>query len=385
MSVKRFDVGSFRKPKRTSQGFMKVDAYATRVGIFTYRNKDGKEVKEFRSPEEVFKADSLQSLAEIPVTNDHPPEFVTSENSKKYQSGFTSEKIDRDGIFVKTNLTITDADLIKDIESGKVQTSCGYRCDVDFISGEYKGEKYDAVQKNIVYNHLAVVKTGRAGSDVRLRLDSDDALMIDELAQSDSGNGVTEDEGKKVKTMAKFKIDSVEFETEDTGLAQAIVKKCDELEAAKTEKETLQGKLDASSNEIKSLKTELEKAKSEKLDQAQIMEIARARLDLETSAKKILGEETKFDSLSDVEIKKEVIKKQKPELSLEGKTDAYIEGCFDIVVQSEEKKSDKADEVISSKAQNGSEKNDSESARQRMMERNKDLWTKPVGKHLKTA
>lgn len=381
MSVKRFDVGSFRKATRTKQGFLKADAYATRVGIFTYRTPDGKVVKEFRSPEEVFKSDSIKSLAEITVTNDHPPEFVTAENSKIYQAGFTSEKVDKDENFVKVGITVTDAALIKEIENGKIETSCGYTCDVENIEGEYKGEKYDAVQRNIIYNHLAVVNRGRAGGDVKIRLDAIDALMIDELPELESER-VTTDKGLKDKTMAKFKLDSVEFETEDTALAQAIVKKIDELENVKSEKETLQGKCDASQDEIKSLKDELEKAKSEKLDNAQIMEIARARLSLEETAKKFVSEEIKLDAMSDVEIKKEVIKSQKPELSLEEKSDAYVDGCFDIVIQAEVKKADESDKKIADAILNGAEKNDAESARLKSIEHAKNLWTKPVGKFL---
>ncbi len=56
--VLRFDFnGSSGEFKRTPQGFLRVNARLTKVGIFKY---DGG--REYRSEEEVFRADSLASL-----------------------------------------------------------------------------------------------------------------------------------------------------------------------------------------------------------------------------------------------------------------------------------------------------------------------------------
>ena len=117
MSVRRFDfLGTTSKLETTSQGFVRVDARLTRTGIFTYR-QDGKTLREFRPSEEVFRADSLKSIAGAPVTDLHPIEigaapFVGPENAKALAIGFAGEDVSADGDFVMARLTITDAKAI---------------------------------------------------------------------------------------------------------------------------------------------------------------------------------------------------------------------------------------------------------------------------------
>lgn len=46
------------------------------------------------------------------------------------------------------------------------ELSCGYRYRADMTPGTYQGQHYDGVMRDIVGNHVALVKEGRAGSDV---------------------------------------------------------------------------------------------------------------------------------------------------------------------------------------------------------------------------
>jgi len=129
--VSRIDIGRLDEAERTPQGYLKTSAYATRIGIFKYQMPDGSIFKELRPPEEVFDQRSLNSLREVVVTNDHPPAMLTSENTKKYQSGFTSDSIEPVHDFVRCRVTITDQETIDDVENGKRETSCGYFCELD--------------------------------------------------------------------------------------------------------------------------------------------------------------------------------------------------------------------------------------------------------------
>jgi len=55
MEVLRFDFnGSSGEFERTAQGFLRINARLTKTGIFSY--------DEYRSDEEVFRADSLDSF-----------------------------------------------------------------------------------------------------------------------------------------------------------------------------------------------------------------------------------------------------------------------------------------------------------------------------------
>ena len=77
--MQRFDNVAFKATK-TAEGFIRDTPIVGRTGILVYRNADGTERKEYRPPEEAFKADSLASLMGKPITIGHKA-FVTSGNA----------------------------------------------------------------------------------------------------------------------------------------------------------------------------------------------------------------------------------------------------------------------------------------------------------------
>src|SRR5690606_21763697 len=96
--------------------------------------------------------------------------------------GDAVEKLD--GRRVGVNLTITDNASIAAIEKGELyEVSCGYTCEREEASGVYDGEPYDVRQRNIVYNHVAIVRPGRAraGREMHLHLDSEAAVEVDSV------------------------------------------------------------------------------------------------------------------------------------------------------------------------------------------------------------
>ena len=70
--------GTSKTFKRTPQGFLRVNARLTKSGVFNYEN-----TREYRPDEEVFRADSLESLKGAPVTDLHPSESATWWESQK--------------------------------------------------------------------------------------------------------------------------------------------------------------------------------------------------------------------------------------------------------------------------------------------------------------
>ncbi len=179
-SVYRIDRGTFGKVEKTAQGGMRVPAYLTRTGVFTYRTDDGKVLRELRTPEEVFRPDSLATLNDATLTDLHPGR-VTPKTYKAVSIGHVQAgSVKADGIYIAANVLIQDADAVSAVERGdRSELSCGYTCDSLFTPGEYQGEKYDAVQTNIRYNHVALLpkNEGRAGNAVALHLDAGDAIQ----------------------------------------------------------------------------------------------------------------------------------------------------------------------------------------------------------------
>lgn len=171
--IKRFDTFQVPKVEKTKEGYLRGKVIASRAGVFEYLNFDGTIRRELRHPDEVFKRNSLDTMKMIPVTDDHPTEFVDSKNAAQLQVGYTGENCDTDGDNIITTITVTHQDVIDKILSGKkVELSLGYEVTLVKKSGNYDGQDYDCVQTNIVYNHLAVVDKGRAGRNARFRFDN---------------------------------------------------------------------------------------------------------------------------------------------------------------------------------------------------------------------
>ena len=63
----RFDAAKASKTKINDNGYLETDAIITRTGVFVYKNADGSTNRELRHPDDVFKADSLETLKMIPI------------------------------------------------------------------------------------------------------------------------------------------------------------------------------------------------------------------------------------------------------------------------------------------------------------------------------
>lgn len=320
-NVRRYDAAELQKPVESLNGWLRCEGFLTRVGVFTYRRADGIIQKEFRPPEEVFHADSLMSFEVVPLTNDHPPSgLLDDENTKMYQVG-TIVAPRQDGDRVRSQILVTDKTTVALMKKGKTQLSMGYVCDLEMSPGEHNGERYDCIQRNIRGNHVALVDVGRAGPDVRVRVDTSDAAMVASLADS-----------KGIKPMSKIRIDGVEYEVSESA-AQAFEKAtlaaAEALKALQAESEKASARADAADAEVKKAKEELASAP------VKIREQINARVALETEATKVLGA-SKFDEMSDLDIKRTVAEKVL-ESKFDGKSDAYVEASYDIALKQHEK------------------------------------------------
>lgn len=124
-----------------------------------------------RPETEVFRDESLSSLRGKTLTLNHPDEDVSADNHSYLAKGFILD-VRRDGNLIRGDIKITDQetiDLIMDKEM--VELSLGYDTKL-----EYKGSNM-LVQKDIVYNHLALVERGRA--EVARIVDGQSMRVID--------------------------------------------------------------------------------------------------------------------------------------------------------------------------------------------------------------
>lgn len=372
--VRRLDFAALRAT-RTPQGFLRGDARVTRVGVFTYLNADGSKRREYRPHAEVFKADSLKTLALIPITNGHPSdgEPVTADNAQSLSVGAVGDHVREDGRFVVAPYVVHDGAAIKDIDDGKRELSCGYNCRLDWTSGTHDGQPYDCVQRDIVYNHLAIVTRGRAGPEVRI--DGEDALCVDAYeddnnARDDARNGVN----------VKIKIKGIEFDVPDQA-AQAIeAERSDHatvLDAVKTEATKATARADQLDADCKKLREDHAPAK--------IASLVKSRVALETKARSILGEDFKTDELDDNGLRAAVVKKITPSANLDGKDAGYITARYDQAIESYEVDEEREDAATDSQAdvrraldakahEDNADEGDSDTAHAAMVKRNRDAW-----------
>jgi hypothetical protein len=168
------------KFKLTDEGYLICEGSCARTGIQNYPKEDGGIVREFRSPDEVFSKESLDTHKAIPITMYHPDCAVDASTFKDIVVGITGTNPRKDNRFVVNNFKIMDKATVDEILAKKdrgesTEISMGYHCQLEEKQGLFNDEKYDAIQKEIRCNHAALCDEGtaRAGSGARLRLDSD--------------------------------------------------------------------------------------------------------------------------------------------------------------------------------------------------------------------
>lgn len=173
-----FDRATISGPARiTRDGYFVADALVARanniqdytaaeLGLTDRAPTD--RVRVFRPEAEVFSKDSLASLAHRPITLDHPADPVNATNWRDLAVGDVGDEIVRDGEFVRVPLKVMDAAAIDSIKSDRREFSLGYQLTLDTTPGEFNGEAYDAVARDIRYNHLAAVRRARGGQDLRI-------------------------------------------------------------------------------------------------------------------------------------------------------------------------------------------------------------------------
>lgn len=323
---------------------MRVDAHITRTGVFEYRQPDGSIRREYRPEDEVFHEDSLDSFAQKPVTDDHPPEGrVTGENAGKLARGTLGENVRRDGDHVAASIVILDAALVRKIERGKVQVSCGYTCDLDETPGVTPaGERYDAIQRNIRGNHVAVVDVGRAGPTARIRMDA--AEMID---------------------------------PDDKDIPMDFEKLYNE---AKAQLATVTAERDTARGEAVAQRTRADQAEAQRMDGAAVQALVTARVALVGAAQPHLGE-MKLDSMTDVAIKRAVVEKAGVKLD-EKASDATVDGAYLVAIDSLAKARQSLggarQVVVQGRADGAGPEGVEEAARRKMYENAANVWRNPT-------
>lgn len=335
-------LGRTDKLERTPTGGIRVPARVSRTGVLVYLRADGSSFCEYRPPEEAFSPQSLASLEDAVVTVGHPTNaLVTPETARTYGVGHVRGPGRQDGKFVASELAVLDGRAIDKVDRSElVDISSGYTCRLDMIPGTSpEGERYDAIQRDVRYNHVALLPAGagRAGRDVSLRLDGVEVRLeapqppqpharIDAMEEIIDGKKYTvgTPEWAAANERRRARQDAAEAET------KSFREKLDETIKGR---DALQAQLDAANSQIEQLKKDL----GEATDETKMDARASARATLIETARKVLGAEAKLDGKSGDEIRREVIVKMDGASKLAGedgkpKSTDYVTAYFDAML-----------------------------------------------------
>ena len=147
------------------------DNVVARTGIQKYTKRelglgDSNEViNVMRKSEDVFDDDSIASYNQSPITIYHPKQFVDSGNHDKLAVGDLPKAVaDQDNGVIRADLIVKTKKGLQAINDGLTQLSMGYTANIVLQDGVADdGIPYQAIQKNIRINHIALVPKGRAG------------------------------------------------------------------------------------------------------------------------------------------------------------------------------------------------------------------------------
>ncbi len=167
--VQRFDSIPLDQTYFTEEGYLVDHPIVTSVGIFVYHNPDGSERRELRLPEEVFSPKSLASYKGKPIIVTHEAGYVDKDNVQEEHIGTILSEGYQDEEDVRCEVIIHDTDAVKN--TGLRELSCGYNLRLEETPGVWEGQPYDAIQRDIEINHLALVDKARAGEQARLNVD----------------------------------------------------------------------------------------------------------------------------------------------------------------------------------------------------------------------
>lgn len=381
----RFDSIPLSDTYFTPEGYLIDNPILTRVGIFEYHNPDGTIRRELRLPEEVFAAESLASYKGKPVILTHEAGLVDVDNVQQEHIGTILSEGIQDGDNVRAQIVIHDAE---SLDYGLRELSLGYTQTPDETPGVWNGQPYDAIQRNIQINHLALVEKARAGEQARLNIDGEeqggnqmskarkDGLTPEEIArlveeykqrqaQRMENTNPTADEGtnpdeqttdedeadpvKEVKDRRDRRDASGDCETMDEA-SGVIAQQDEDIQKLLDFIAQLQAKIDfdeASAEEEAKTDSEGETAEAnadgeEPQENPLNMDSIDAYVNQKIELIR-LGDKLNLDgieTMKPMDAKKAIIKKVHPNIRLDGKDTAYINAMFDIAKESVGKRKD---------------------------------------------
>lgn len=151
-------------------GLLKVRLALTKPKVYEYESETGGVSRELLPESEVLSEEFLKQCRQLPITLDHPEPgpMVTADNIQEVLVGLTGSDVIIENKQPVVDGLIWRKDAIEAIRKGLDEVSIGFQATVESANGEYEGEPYEKVQRNVQLNHVAVglaAGQGRCGRE----------------------------------------------------------------------------------------------------------------------------------------------------------------------------------------------------------------------------
>lgn len=330
--VRRFDsfVVEGKNLQRTPQGGIKAPGRFTRVGILEYDLEDGSTRREWRPPEEVFRPESYSTLEDAPITIHHPEDGEVRADSYSNETvGHVRAGVKPEGdAFLGGLVVIQDEHAVKQaLSGGLVEFSAGYVARLDMTAGVVPdgqpdaGKPYDCIQRDIKYNHVALLPPGlgRAGPEVALRLDSKgNQLPI----RKDSHMELTPEELAALKSLAAIAPKIQELVAPKQPETPVVVATTDTED--KPDEEILAAPPAPQDPEKKADEDDEEKKRE---DQERLVNDS---IEIRDQARKVLGAEYAFRGKSNRTVMLDVLKRVDSKIDMSKRSDDAVRAAFEV-------------------------------------------------------
>lgn len=327
--MKFLDRASVGATKETKEGYLVATSRVARTGVQEYLAyelgdiakqagfSDNDVVRVYRHPDEVFHKDALASITRIPVTIDHPSEEVTADNWSQLAVGEIGDSYATEPEWIVVNPMLKDAKAVEAAKTTHKELSMGYTAE---IVKARDGLDADFEIRNIRYNHIALVKSARAGHAARIG-DSWGAAPIEDSQPSAIG-GLIMPETKQTLVVLGDSAISVS-DAEAVKLEQFKANVNQQIADAKA-------LADAKDEEIGKLKAELVKAQdAAKID---VDALVAARTELVAQVKAI-DSAIEVAGKSDAALRAEAVAKKLGDAAIAGASEAEIKGMFKVLAK----------------------------------------------------
>lgn len=331
-------------------GYLRVkDVPITCSGVRKY-SLDGKITNVAKVPDEIFSPVTVASANNKPITDDHPQAnghklLVNRENSHIYQKGWTGDNAHVANGKLYNDLIISDSNLIDEIRHGKQELSIGFEYNLDPTKGNLDGVDYDAKQRNIRINHVAVVQRGRAGHGVSFTADAIEDL--DDTNDEKKGNQMdftsvpTKDGGNiRVAVEDAYKLTKIIGDADDSQsqldklkaerdkLNKKIADLEDENTKSKKDAADSKKKADESKAEADSALEKNKELKSQLEGDAFEQRIADT-LTFRENAKKIVGDSYDFTGKTEREVQEDALHTKYKDKDFSKESDDYVRAYYE--------------------------------------------------------